>query len=346
MTSTTVSAQKSVRSHRSLPRRRRIVLCVLVIGVLLMVVLSLCIGDSAVSPVDVMRVILGQQVPGASFTVGELRLPRTINAALVGVAFGLSGTLFQTLLRNVLASPDVIGVTAGASASAVVGIALIGATGALVSVFALVGALVTASLMYLLAYRRGVSGYRLVLIGIGVAAMLQAVISFVLTRASMGEVQDVLVWLTGSLNRSLWNQVPGLTIGLVVLLPATMLVSRRLDALQLGDEVATGLGVRVERSRLAIILVAVALAAVATAAAGPIAFVALLAGPVAKRLTRAPGAALVPAALVGALVVLVSDFVGQHLLGTRFPVGVVTGAIGAPYLLWLLAVSNRGGASA
>jgi iron complex transport system permease protein len=315
-------------------------------GVLAAVIVTLCVGDTVFSPLEALRVISGGFVPGATFTIGELRLPRAICASLVGIAFGLSGTIFQTLLRNVLASPDVIGITAGASASAVVAVAVIGASGAVVSLVALAGALAAAAVMYALASRGGLSGYRLILIGIGVAALLQAVVSYVLTRSSIGEVQDALVWLTGSLNRSLWNQVPALAGSLLVLLPAVALLSRPLGILQLGDEAAAGLGVRVGRSRLALILVAVALAAVATAAAGPVAFVALLSGPIAKRLTRSPGASLLASALVGALVVLVADFAGQHLLGTRFPVGVVTGVIGAPYLLWMLARSNRKGSYA
>jgi iron complex transport system permease protein len=326
--------------------RARWVATALAIGVVAAVTVTLCVGDTVFSPLEALRVISGQFVPGAAFTIGELRLPRAICAVLIGVAFGLSGTIFQTLLRNVLASPDVIGVTAGASASAVVAVAVIGASGAVVSVIALVGALSAAAVMYLLASRGGLSGYRLILIGIGVAALLQAVVSYVLTRSSIGEVQDALVWLTGSLNRSLWNQVPALAGSLLVLVPAVVLLSRPLRILQLGDETAAALGVRVGRSRLALILVAVALAAVATAAAGPVAFVALLSGPIARRLTRSPGAALLASALVGALVVLVADFAGQHLLGTRFPVGVVTGVIGAPVLLWMLARSNKRGIDA
>ncbi len=328
------------RARRIGLRRRRGVTIILASAVVIAFIVTICIGDTVFSPVDALRVMGGESVPGATFTIGELRLPRAINATLVGIAFGISGTIFQTLLRNVLASPDVIGVTAGASASAVIGITVIGASGAIISAIALVGALAAAGVMYALASRGGLSGYRLVLIGIGIAALLQAVVSFALTRSSLGEVQQVLVWLTGSLNRSLWNQVPAIAIALGILVPAALLLSRPLSTLQLGDDSAAGLGLAVERSRLGLIGVAVALAAVATAAAGPVAFVALLSGPIAKRLTRSTDAAMVAAALVGALVVLVSDYLGQHLLGTRFPVGVVTGVVGAPYLLWILATSN------
>jgi iron complex transport system permease protein len=326
--------------------RRRTVTSVLLALVLAAIATSLCVGDSFVSMPNVVKVLTGHFVPGASFVINELRLPRVINAALVGVAFGISGTVFQTLLRNVLASPDVIGVTAGASASAVFAITILGASGALISGLALTGALIAAGGMYALAYRGGLSGYRLVLIGLGIAALLQAVVAYLLTRATMTDVQSSLIWLTGSLNSSLWNQVPMLAGSIIVLVPLALLLARPLSVLQLGDDSASGLGVSTEKTRLALILVAVALAAVATAAAGPVGFVALLSGPLAKRLTKAPGGALIPSALVGALIVLVSDFAGQHLLGVRLPVGIVTGAIGAPYLLFLLATSNKRGANA
>lgn len=327
-------------------RRRRVIVSGLAAAVATAFIVTLCVGDTVFSPMEAVRVMLGQSVPGAGFTIGELRLPRALNATLIGLAFGLSGTIFQTLLRNVLASPDVIGVTAGASASAVVGITVLGASGAVISLIALIGALVATGLMYALSSRGGLAGYRLILIGIGVAALLQAVVSYALTRSSMGQVQQVIVWLTGSLNNSLWNQVPWLVISLAVLIPVALWLAGPLGMLQLGDDVAAGLGLRVERTRVAIIVVAVALAAVATAAAGPVAFVALLSGPIARRLCRAPGAALGASALVGALVVLVSDYLGQHLLGIPFPVGVVTGVIGAPFLLWILATSNKKGTRA
>ena len=326
--------------------RRRTVTTILFVLVLAMALASLGVGDSLIPVPKIFSVLTGHFVPGASFVIGELRLPRVINAALVGVAFGISGTIFQTLLRNILASPDVIGVTAGASASAVFAITIFGASGAIVSGLALVGALIAAGGMYALAYRGGLSGYRLVLIGIGVAALLQAVVAYLLTKATLTDVQSSLVWLTGSLNSSLWNQVPMLAGSLVILVPLALFLARPLGVLQLGDDSASGLGVGTERTRLSLILVAVALAAVATAAAGPVGFVALLSGPLAKTLTRASGGAIIPSALVGALIVLVADFAGQHLLGVRLPVGIVTGAIGAPYLLFLLATSNRRGANA
>lgn len=180
------------------------------------------------------------------------------------------------------------------------------------------------------------------LIGIGVGSVLSSVVSFLMTRADITLAQQALVWLTGSLNNRSWTDAVPLAVSLVVLVPAGLLLSRTLHGLQLGDDTAKGLGLRVERCRLGLILIGVALAGLATAAAGPVAFVAFVSNPIATRLVGGSRASLIPPALTGALVILVSDFAAEHLLGsTSLPVGVVTGAIGAPYLLWLLATSNR-----
>jgi iron complex transport system permease protein len=249
------------------------------------------------------------------------------------------------MLRNPLASPDIIGITAGSSATAVVAITMFEVSGATLSLVAVVGGVGVAALIYLLSWRRGVQGGRLVLTGIAVGAMLSSVISYAMTRAQVYDANEALRWLTGSLNSAFWPGVAPLAASMVVLVPVLLVLSRRIDALQLGDDTAAGLGVRPDRARLALLVVAVALIAVATAAAGPIAFVAFLSGPIAHRLTRGTGSPLVPAALVGALLVLLGDLIGQHLLVARFPVGVVTGVLGAPYLLWLLARTNRTGGS-
>lgn len=326
-------------------RRRAFVMGALAIALLVVFLVTLSVGNTFYSPLEVVRVILGEQVPGASFTVGTLRLPRAITGLLAGVAFGLAGVTFQTMLRNALASPDVIGITSGASAAAVFAITVLGLGGAGVSVLAVVCGLGTAVAIYLLAYRNGLSGARLILIGIGVGAMLDSVVSYLLLKSNAFEVQAALRWLTGSLNSAFWDGVPPLAISLLVLLPAILLLTRRLTAMQLGDDSATALGVRVDRTRLLLVVVAVALAGVATATTGPIAFVAFLSGPIASRLVGGGRSLLIPAALVGGLLVLTADLLGQFAFDTSFPVGVVTGAIGAPYLLYLLIRSNRSGGS-
>jgi iron complex transport system permease protein len=212
-----------------------------------------------------------------------------------------------------------------------------------VSAGALVGALVAAASIYTLAYRRGLSPYRLVLVGIGVAAALNALTSYLLTRADIVDAQRAAVWLTGSLNGRSWDHVRPLAVALVVLCPMVLWLAGPLRALQLGDDTAKGIGVRVERSRIALVMVAVTLAAVATAAAGPITFIAFVAPPIARRLVNAP-LNLVSSALIGALLLLLSDLVARRAFAPiELPVGVVTGVIGGPYLLWLLARANKMG---
>ncbi|WP_084701962.1 iron chelate uptake ABC transporter family permease subunit [Cryptosporangium arvum] len=306
---------------------------------------SLSFGRTYYPFADVLDVIAGRAVPGASFTVGELRLPRAVLAALTGFCFGLGGVTFQTMLRNPLASPDIIGISAGAGTAAVFAIVVLGLSETGVSAFAIVAALVVAVLVYTLSFRDGVAGTRLVLIGIGIASMLNSVTSYLLSQAGQWDLQQATRWLAGSLNNATWAQVVPVAVAIVVLTPVLLLSARGLTLLELGDDAAAALGVRLERTRFLVIVAAVGLIAFATAATGPIAFVAFLAGPIAARLFGAGGTLLLPAGLVGALLVLVADFVGQFAFGTRYPVGVITGVLGAPYLIYLIVRSNRVGGS-
>lgn len=339
-------AAVAVRAGRR-ARRRRHAVASIVLGALVLVMASaaLMIGGTFYTPGEVVRVILGETVPGASFTVGELRLPRTVLAVLAGAAFGIAGVTFQTLLRNPLASPDIIGISEGASAAAVVGIVVLSADGPVIGMLALGGALVTALAIYLLSRRGGFAGTRLILIGIGVAAMLQSVVSYLLSRAAQWDIQTAMQWLTGSLNNASWERASPLAIAMLGVLPLLMAQSRSLGMLRLGDDSAAGLGVRVDATRILFIVGAVVLLAFATAATGPIAFVAFMAGPIASRLTGPGAGLLVPSALVGAVLVLAGDLIGQFVFGARYPVGVITGVLGAPYLIHLLIRTNRQGAS-
>jgi iron complex transport system permease protein len=341
-----LDAAQTVRASR-LRRRRSQSLLVggLAVGLLAVVAVALMIGNTFYSPAEVLRVILGEQVPGASFTVGELRLPRTALGVLAGAAFGIAGLTFQTMLRNPIASPDIIGISTGASAAAVVGIVVLSLDETAVSLLALGGALVTALAIYGLSWRRGFAGARLILIGIGIAAMLHSVVSYVLTRAAAWDIQAAMQWLTGSLNGATWERVAPLALAALVVVPLLVWRQRDLDMLRLGDDAASALGVRLRPARLLLILGAVVLIAFATAAAGPIAFVAFMAGPIAARLTASGTPLLLTAGLVGALLVVGGDLVGQFALGTRYPVGVITGVVGAPFLIYLLVRSNRSGAS-
>jgi iron complex transport system permease protein len=334
-----------IAGRRARHRRHATATIVLAILVFALAATALLVGDTFYTPGEVIRVMLGETVPGASFTVGELRLPRTTLAILAGAAFGIAGVSFQTLLRNPLASPDIIGIVEGASAAAVIGIVVLSLNGPVVSVMALAGALVTALAIYLLSNKGGFAGTRLILIGIGVAAMLQSVVSYVLSRAAQWDIQTAMQWLTGSLNNASWERVIPLALASVVILPALFLAAKGLGMLQLGDDSASGLGVRVTGTRLLFIIGAVALLAFATAATGPIAFVAFMAGPIAARITGPGANLLLPSALDGVLLVLGGDLIGQFALPGRLPVGVITGVLGAPYLIYLLIRTNRQGAS-
>ena len=329
-------------------RRERRVIGILAIAFVVAVGASLAVGAYSLSVPDLVRTLVGQGSASQNFVVLTLRLPRLILALLAGAAFALSGALFQSVLRNPLASPDIIGVTGGASAAAVYGMLILGFGGLATSAAAFVGAVVVAAAIYLLAWRGGVAGYRFVLIGVGVAFMVQGVLSYLLTRADLNDAQDALVWLVGSISGARWPDVATLAVLVAVLVPVTAILAVRLRGLQLGDDEANALGIRAERARLALLALAVTLAAGATAAVGPLAFVAFVSAPIARRLVRSGGLALVPSALVGALLTVVADFTAQHLLpgDLQLPAGIVTGAIGAPYLLWLLATANRSGRGA
>ncbi|GAA4655644.1 FecCD family ABC transporter permease [Arthrobacter cryoconiti] len=329
-----------LRGQRKAQRRRRAgITAVLAAVVLGLLAVNILLGSYTVTISDFLRMLGGEEIPGASFIVMENKLPQAILGLLAGASFGVAGAIFQTMLRNPLASPDIIGISYGASAMAVAAIVLFGIGGVGVSVAALAGALVVALLITGLSRGRGGTG--LILVGIGAAAFLQAAVTFLLSRANINNARDAMVWLTGSLNSADWNRVNVLAVALAILLPLSVVGARELRALSLGDDTAAGLGTNVSRARLFLTVLGVLLAALPTAAAGPIAFVAFLSGPIAKRLNR--GSASLPlAALTGSAIVLAANFVAVNAIpGTALPVGVVTGALGAPFLLWLLISTNR-----
>ena len=334
-----------VLNRRARDSRRRIVITILSMILIAASAVTLMVGQSFTSPTDVIRVLMGEEIPGVTFTVGQLRLPRALLSLLAGMSFGLGGVAFQIMLRNPLASPDIIGISSGASAAAVFAIVVLKMSGPLVSVFAVIAGLGVALVVYLLALRNGAAGTRLILVGIGVSAMLESFIAYVLSVAPAWSLQEAMRWLTGSVNGAKMAQLLPLSIAL--LLFGGLLVSRArdLEALRLGDDAAAALGVSVGRTRVLVIIAAVGMIAFATAVCGPIAFVAFLAGPIAARIIGNNGSLLIPAALIGAVLVLVGDYCGQFLLPGRYPVGVVTGALGAPYLIYLIVRVNRSGAS-
>lgn len=307
--------------------------------------LTLTLGQSFTPPGDVMRVLLGENVPGANFTVGQLRLPRAIMSVLAGLCFGLGGVAFQTMLRNPLASPDIIGISSGASAAAVFAIVVLSMSGPAVSIFAVLSGLGIALLVYALSFRNGVAGTRLILVGIGVSAMLESFIAYILSSAPAWNLQEAMRWLTGSVNGARLDQVAPLFFALIVCGGLLLSRTRDLESLRLGDDTAAALGTKVAQTRIIIIIAAVGMISFATAVAGPISFVAFLSGPIAARILRNNGSLLLPSALIGAILVLAGDYIGQFMLPGRYPVGVVTGALGAPYLIYLIVRVNRPGGS-
>jgi iron complex transport system permease protein len=306
---------------------------------------SLTIGDFPIPLSDVLATLAGGGSEDSAFIVRTLRLPRGLTGLLVGAGFGLSGAIFQRLARNPLASPDIIGVNAGAAVAAVFVIVVWRGTSLQVTFGALAGATLTGVAVYLLAYKRGVTGYRLVLVGIGVTFALGSVTQYLITRAEIYDAQRAAVWMTGSLNGRGWEHVRPISLTLAALIPVTIALARQLRMLELGDEAAIGLGARVELARGALLLTGVALAALGTASAGPVAFVALVSPQIARRLVGGRSLGLLPGAACGALLLVASDLVGRRIFApAELPVGVITAILGAPYLLFLLARANRIGA--
>ncbi|TDC74381.1 iron chelate uptake ABC transporter family permease subunit [Actinomadura sp. 7K507] len=317
------------------------VLATVAVGAAILVVGS---GEFPISPPEVVSALIGQGDRATEFIVTTLRLPRAVTGLLAGLALGLSGAIFQSISRNPLGSPDIIGFTQGSATGALLQILVFGGGAVAITVSSVAGAVLTALGVYAVAYRRGggVHGVRLVLIGVAAAAMLQALNSYLITRAELREAYEAAFWLTGSLNGRDWDQAVPLGIALAVLVPAALLLARPLGMGELGDDAAQALGVAVQRTRVLLTIAGVGLVAAATAACGPVPFVALAAPQLARRLTRRPGAQLLPAALTGAALLSASDLISLHL-PVAMPVGVVTGVLGGAYLAWLLSTTARKG---
>lgn len=325
-------------------RRPRAVAVPLVLALVafLLVAVSTARGDYPLPLGDVVRTLLGAGDATDRLVVVELRLPRALTGLLVGVALGASGAVTQSLARNPLASPDVLGITQGASAAAVAVIVL-GLGGAVtVPLAALAGALLAATVVVLLGATGGVQGLRIVLVGVGVGAALTSLTSYLLLRARIEEVGLAMVWLTGSLNGRGWQHVVPVGVAVALVLGLCVVLSPVLAVLRLSEDTARALGLRVPLARTVLLLAAVLLAAAATAAAGPIAFVALVAPQIALRLVRSAGPPLVTSAAVGGVLLLGADLLARTVLPVELPVGVVTAVLGAPYLLALLVTLARG----
>ena len=312
------------------------------------VVLYLCVGESFVSPVQVVGVLLGRPSPD-EFVVGTLRLPRLVVGLLAGTAFGVAGALVQTVARNPLASPDVIGVTHGAGAATVAAMSFGLVAHTTLPYVSVAGGLGAALLVYAFAWRRGLHASRFVLVGIGVSIALGSLTQLFLTKGDFLVAQQAKVWLTGSLNSRGYDQAAPLGVVLLVAAPAVLWAAWAQRGASFDDDTAVALGIRLDRMRLGLTLIGVVLASAATGATGPVDFVALLAPQIARRLTRTPQIPLLSSALTGALVVVVADLLARRLFSpVELPAGVLTAAVGAPYLMWLITRtrSRSGGTTA
>ncbi|MET9257261.1 iron chelate uptake ABC transporter family permease subunit [Streptomyces sp. NPDC003717] len=343
-----MKSPRAVRSPGGLSVRLDVRSLVVVAGLLLAALAASVVligtGDFAIPAGDVLKTLAGGGSASQEFIINELRLPRVLVALLVGASLGVGGALFQAISRNPLGSPDVLGLGQGATTGALVMIVLFSGSAAQVTAGALVGGLVTGLGIYALAWKRGVHGYRLVLVGIGVSAIVTGVNGYLMTRADIVDAARALVWMTGSLEGRDWSQVWPLLVLCAVLVPLVLGNGRALKMMEMGDDVSYALGVRVERVRMALLVAAVLLTSAATAAAGPVGFVALTAPQLARRLTRSPGPNLLPSLCMGAALLVVSDWASQRLFGAdQMPVGVVTNVVGGVYLLWLLVSERRAG---
>ena len=346
----TVESRPALRvGPLSLVRRPRMV--VVSVAMAAVLVLALCLnigrGDLSLSIGDVTQVLFGGGTRAQRFIVLDVRLPRAVTGLIVGAALGISGALAQSILRNPLASPDLLGITAGAGALAV-GV-IVGSTATVTGIYAtvglpiaaLIGGVLTAAVVYVLAWRGGAEGYRLVLIGIGANAMLTAVITWLLVDAKIEDAATAQKWLNGSLTDGDWSTLLPVAVGLLVAGGFALRSVTTLGALRLGEDKARSLGVRLQAGQGSLLLAAVVLAAVATSAAGPVGFVALAAPQIARRVLRSPGEPIIGSALVGAVLVVISDVIARTVLPTPLPAGIVTSALGGPFLLYLLIRNNR-----
>ena len=298
---------------------------------------TLASGDFPIPIPDVVGALLGQASAKIHMVVIEWRLPRTALALIMGAALGMSGAIFQSLTRNPLGSPDVIGFDSGAYTGALIVIIALKGTFYAVAGGALLGGIATALVVYLLAWRGGVQGFRLIIVGIGISAMLNSLNTYMLMRADLEVAMTAAIWGVGSLNGMTLERLGQVCAVLAVLVPAALFISRPMRQLEMGDDAARSLGVNAEWTRLAMTLIGVSLTATVTAAAGPIAFVALAAPQIAARLTKSAGVALLPSAAAGALLLGAADYLAQRAFApTQLPVGVVTICLGGLYFAWLL----------
>jgi iron complex transport system permease protein len=304
--------------------------------------IGLSYGKTIYSFSHIYNVLFHGETEGA-FVITTLRLPRVIIGLLAGICFGLAGNIFQKLLRNPLASPDMLGISTGASVAAVFAILILQLSVLIVSLIAIIFGMLISLLIVLLSYHHGYSNNRLILIGIGMRAMLSAMISWMLIRTSEYDVGNALRWLSGSLNTVNMNDAFSLLIVTIIACVLIAIMNNGLSVMGLGEELPVSLGVNTKTLRISLVIVGLMLVAFATSITGPIASVSFLSGPIAGRILRNGKNNMAATACIGAILVLASDLIAQYGLSSRYPVGVVTGMLGAPYLLYLIFMMNKKG---
>lgn len=314
----------------------------LIVLAALLALFALCYGTLSISPGQVWQALQGEGPRGFITVIAQWRAPRAVMALVLGAGLGVSGAIFQSAIRNPLGSPDVVGFNTGAFTGALVMIIGFGGTYYQIAAGALVGGIGSAALVYLLAWRQGIVGFRLIIVGIGVGAVLSALNTWLIVSASLESAMSAALWGAGSLNGITWAKGQPALLLVPLTIAVSLLLSRRLQLMEMGDDSARALGVNAESSRLWLMLCGIILTAIATASAGPIAFIALAAPQIACRLTGASAMPLFSAATTGALLLLTADVIAQHAFnGIQLPVGAVTVSIGGVYLIWLLIRESR-----
>lgn len=342
----TISGTIWRRGRQSLVLHPRVIVVTMLLLAFTLVcsVVAMTIGSYRVEVAEIVRILLGRSEGGvAERIILHIRLPRVVTGIFAGAALAVSGAIFQSVSRNALGSPDVIGFTTGAAAGAIAAIILFGAGPLQIALAAVLSGLLTATAVYLLSRKgRTTGGYRLVLVGIGVGAVLSAFNGLLLVMGNIDSAVNANLWLAGSLNARTWDHALPTVIGSLLLLPVVMLFARRLTLIEMGDDLARQLGVPVERVRLITMLVGVLLAALAVGAVGPIAFVALAAPQLAARLTGQATVPVLSAAATGASLMVLADVLSQAIPGNLvLPIGRMTGLVGGIYLIWLLTRSKQ-----
>lgn len=323
-------------------KRPLIIFCFLLLAVGSVMLSALCRGAIPLSLHDLWLLLTGNGPAGLRLVVVEWRLPRVLIAVFCGAALGISGAIFQSILRNPLGSPDVLGLNAGAF-SGVLAVMLLWPSNLFAMTLAsLVSAALTGAIIYLLAWRQGITPYRLILIGIGIRALLMSFNGWVMTSTSLSTAISAGLWSAGSLNGVNWQSVNLVFPAVVIALLGVAMLAKRMRLMEMGDDLACALGIRTERTRLGLLLLATLLTAVPTAVIGPVSFVALVAPQIARRLANSPSGVLWNTALCGSLLLLAADYLAQHaFLPYQLPVGVITVSVGGIYLLSLLVREAR-----